>query len=307
MRGKLTILLVACALLPKTATAQYNNERRCEALLEGSIRATEEPDYKTLVAIERQYLTFCQADIRRMNDYAMHLGTLAGALNGDNQPQEALGVANSCLRTNDNDLRCLAEKTDALYHLGRVAEAKSVVEMSLSIGAITELDVAVKRKLQLLNQTMALNQSMAAVPNAKASSSRPNQTPSARAQVALKKNGGTFVVPVQINGAITLDFAVDSGASDVSVPADVFSTLRRTGTIRDEDISSDQTYVLADGTKRKSATFTIRSLRVGNKVVENVRGSVTSAQGTLLLGQSFLERFKSWSIDNAKHQLVLDQ
>jgi hypothetical protein len=29
--------------------------------------------------------------------------------------------------------------------------------------------------------------------------------------VSLKKAGGTFVVPVQINGAITLDFTVDSG------------------------------------------------------------------------------------------------
>jgi len=83
--------------------------------------------------------------------------------------------------------------------------------------------------------------------------------------------------------------------------------LKRTGTIKDEDISDDQTYVLADGSKTKSAKFTIRSLRVGNKVVENIRGSVTSAQGTLLLGQSFLERFKSWSIDNAKHELLLNE
>jgi len=42
----------------------------------------------------------------------------------------------------------------------------------------------------------------------------------------------------------------------------------------------------------KSATFTIKLLRVGDEVVENVRGSVTSAEGTLLLGQSFLERFE---------------
>jgi hypothetical protein len=48
------------------------------------------------------------------------------------------------------------------------------------------------------------------------------QNPSSRIEVALKKQGGIFVVPVQINGAITLDFTVDSGAADVSVPADVF-------------------------------------------------------------------------------------
>jgi clan AA aspartic protease (TIGR02281 family) len=124
--------------------------------------------------------------------------------------------------------------------------------------------------------------------------------------VPLKKAGGTFVVPVQINGAITLDFTVDSSATDVSLPADVFSTLARTGTIRNSDIIGEQTYVLADGSKTQSVTFTIRSLKVGDRIVENVRGSVAPAQGSLLLGQSFLERFKSWSVDNTKHVLVLE-
>ena len=130
--------------------------------------------------------------------------------------------------------------------------------------------------------------------------------PSSHREVPLKKEGGTFLVPVQINGAITLNFTIDSGAADVSVPADVFSTLRRTGTITDADITGERTYVLANGSKTKSVTFTIRSLRVGDKVVENVRGAVTPAEGSLLLGQSFLEHFKSWSFDNTKHQLVLE-
>ena len=39
--------------------------------------------------------------------------------------------------------------------------------------------------------------------------------------IAMDKDGGTFVVPVLINNAITLDFVVDSGATDVSIPEDV--------------------------------------------------------------------------------------
>jgi clan AA aspartic protease (TIGR02281 family) len=134
----------------------------------------------------------------------------------------------------------------------------------------------------------------------------PTQSGTFRVEAPLKKEGGTFVVPVQINGAITLDFTVDSGAADVSVPADVFSTLARTGTIRDSDIIGEETYVLADGSKSLSVTFTIRSLKVGDRIVENVRGSVAPSRGSLLLGQSFLERFKSWSIDNTKHVLLLE-
>ena len=132
-------------------------------------------------------------------------------------------------------------------------------------------------------------------PNAPGGSSAQgsSQRPSSRVEVPLKKEGGTFVVPVQINGAITLDFTVDSGAADVSVPADVFSTLARTGTIRNSDIIGEETYKLADGSTHRAMTFTIRSLKVGDRVVEGVRGSVASSQGSLLLGQSFLERFRS--------------
>jgi clan AA aspartic protease (TIGR02281 family) len=124
--------------------------------------------------------------------------------------------------------------------------------------------------------------------------------------VVLKRDGGIFVVPVEINGAITLDFGVDSGAADVSVPADVFSTLTRTGTIKTSDIIGEQKYVLADGSTSPSVTFTIRSLKVGDNVIQNVRASVAPARGALLLGQSFLERFKSWSIDNTRHELRLE-
>ena len=55
------------------------------------------------------------------------------------------------------------------------------------------------------------------------------------------------MVPVLINGAITLNFVIDSGATDVSVPADVVMTLIRTGTLQDTDFIGTQTYKLADG------------------------------------------------------------
>lgn len=128
---------------------------------------------------------------------------------------------------------------------------------------------------------------------------------SSQIKIPLQLSGGVFVVPVELNGAIKLDFAVDSGASDVTVPFDVFSTLRRTGTIKDSDILGSQTYVLANGTKSQSTRFTIRSIKVGGVVLKNVVASVSSGEGILLLGQSFLSRFKSWSIDNANHQLSL--
>jgi uncharacterized protein (DUF2147 family)/predicted aspartyl protease len=125
--------------------------------------------------------------------------------------------------------------------------------------------------------------------------------------VPLQKVAGTFTVPVLINNAIKLNFVVDSGASVVSIPADVVTTLFRTGTLQKSDFIRAQTLTLADGSTIPSTAFRIRSLRVNNIEIENVEAGTAPADGDLLLGQSFLSRFKSWSIDNARQALVLTQ
>jgi len=127
------------------------------------------------------------------------------------------------------------------------------------------------------------------------------------ASVALKSVGGTFLVPVVINNQITLDFLVDSGASDVVVPFDVFETLKRTGTISDSDLLDATEYTLADGSVERAPRFRIRSLRVGSVELHDVVASVAPIQASLLLGESFLSKFQSWSIDNEHHLLVLNE
>ena len=124
--------------------------------------------------------------------------------------------------------------------------------------------------------------------------------------VPMISDGGTFRVPVTINDELTLKFVIDSGAADVSVPADVVMTLVRTGTITDTDFLGKQTYKLADGS-------TVPSTAVRNSVVEgrrqnfleNVVGSIAPVAGGLLLGQSFSSRFNTWSIDNQRQSLIL--
>ena len=123
--------------------------------------------------------------------------------------------------------------------------------------------------------------------------------------ISLENDNGTFVVPVTINNSLTLKFTVDSGATDVSIPEDVVMTLMRIGSIKSFDFLGKRFYRLADGSTIPSDTFRIRTLRVGGYEVENVIGSVAGVEGGLLLGQSFLGHFKSWSIDNQRHVLIL--
>jgi len=133
----------------------------------------------------------------------------------------------------------------------------------------------------------------------------PSVAPSSSARVKLSGNGGTFTALILVNERLPLNFTIDSGASDVSIPADVLLTLRRIGTIQDDDFRGFETYSLADGSTVKHPTFILRSLTIGGVTVRNVLASITDVKGSPLLGQSFLKRLRSWSIDNTTNELVL--
>ncbi|HEY2534512.1 MAG TPA: retropepsin-like aspartic protease [Xanthobacteraceae bacterium] len=124
--------------------------------------------------------------------------------------------------------------------------------------------------------------------------------------IPLKVQGGTFLIPVLINGQITLNFAIDSGATYVSIPADVVLTLIRTGTVQKSDFMGQENFRLANGSIVPSKTFLIHSLKVGNYLLENVKASVADIKAVPLLGQSLLSRFDSWSIDNERQVLLLN-
>jgi clan AA aspartic protease (TIGR02281 family) len=126
-------------------------------------------------------------------------------------------------------------------------------------------------------------------------------------EIALRNAGGVYVARVRINNAINLDFVVDSGAADVNIPADVAMTLARAGTISDSDFITDQEYRVADGSTLRSERFMVRELKIGGRIVQNIVASIGSPKGELLLGQSFLARFRSWSVDNSRHVLVLGE
>lgn len=125
------------------------------------------------------------------------------------------------------------------------------------------------------------------------------------ASIPMKKDGGVYVVPVSVNGQVTIDCIVDSGASDVNIPTEIFQRLVRSGSVQKSDYMGMQDYTLADGSTERGRTFRIKFLKVGGVVVKDVVASVGGDGSSALLGQSFLERFQSWSLDNSHHALVL--
>jgi clan AA aspartic protease (TIGR02281 family) len=122
--------------------------------------------------------------------------------------------------------------------------------------------------------------------------------------IPLIRDQGTLQVPVAING-VSLNFTIDSGATDVCIPGNVFAALLRTGTVLPRDLLDKRVYRLANGSEEVSQRFRIRSLRVGSLELRDVIASVVPSAGSLLLGQSFLSRLRSWSIDNERQVLLL--
>src|SRR6516225_6949622 len=219
-----------------------------------------------------QAIEDCNASIRMRPRYSYAYNNLGTAYAGLHNYEEAIKAFNIAI-----DL-----KPD--FYRSRLNRAKALVAIGQSQSAAEDYQYLLERdpsNQELIHSLDALAVTAVQKPDAKLA----DQT-----SIKMEKEGGVYVVPVRFNDMITLSAIVDSGASDMSVPADVVFTLIRTKAITDQDFLGQQTYVLADGSRVPSQQFRIRSLKVGEKTVENVVASVASVKG---------------EIDNEQHTLVI--
>jgi clan AA aspartic protease (TIGR02281 family) len=129
---------------------------------------------------------------------------------------------------------------------------------------------------------------------------------SAGQAISVEPHDGAFVIPVVLNDVMTAKFVVDSGSADVSISEDVASTLMKSGTMTGSDLLGSKIYLLADGSKVPSKIYRMASVRIGAMVMENVTVRIAASNSSLLLGQSFLSRLKSWSMDNARKVMIIN-
>jgi predicted aspartyl protease len=108
-----------------------------------------------------------------------------------------------------------------------------------------------------------------------------------------------------VNQTLSVPFALDTGAELVQIPLDVYLVLRRNGTISPSDERGAVIITTADGSSHKQPRFIIHELKVGDRIVTNVLGIVSLPNTVPLLGQEFLVRLGSYTIDNRRHVLTL--
>ena len=112
-------------------------------------------------------------------------------------------------------------------------------------------------------------------------------------RISVKLSGGVYAVPVEINGALTPDFLLDTGAATVIIPADVALRLVRTGTIGPDDILGSGKYVLADGAIVENTKISLRTLQIGSRLLRNVQaavGGLVSLEGFGAHAEEIVER-----------------
>ena len=203
----------------------------------------------------------------------------------DGRPEDAQHMISRVLATHPNSAKAHYVQAEVYARAGKLSQARS--ELKTAEQLQPDLRFATAHAIAELRTQLA-------------DTSQPRED-----RVLLASKNGILVAPVIINNSMKLDFFVDSGATDVSIPADLFASLRRAGAILDGDLTGSRKFVNADGEATKSMTFILRSLKIGAVEVSHVEASVAPQRAPLLLGQSFLKRFKSWSIDNASQELIL--
>ncbi len=118
--------------------------------------------------------------------------------------------------------------------------------------------------------------------------------------------GETVEIPVRVNNVLDVKFIVDTGASESSIPLFIVNTLIRTDTVLKTDKLEDRSYILADGSVSVSRRIQLRSVQIGNVILNDVSFSVTDdSRAPLLIGQNILRQFKTVKFDYNTNTLIL--
>lgn len=128
----------------------------------------------------------------------------------------------------------------------------------------------------------------------------------ARTKANFQRMGGVFVLPAALNGSTKSFFVVDSGAANVQIPQEVADELMRNGTLNQSDFLGERRFVVADGRGVLQRILRLRSVQVGNRIMENVLAAIGAPRSQALLGQSLLRRLNWWRIDNINNAIELE-
>jgi aspartyl protease family protein len=136
-------------------------------------------------------------------------------------------------------------------------------------------------------------------------SSRPNSTRKSN-RIKMRKEGGVYYIPIIVNGS-KMEFIFDTGASIISISQTEANYLYKQGTLTQDDFIGTQDFIDANGDISQGLLITLDKVQIGNRTLRNIEASiVNNTKAPLLLGQSVLGKFGSFTIDNKRGYLIIN-
>ncbi len=127
-----------------------------------------------------------------------------------------------------------------------------------------------------------------------------------RSTISMIEENGIYKVPIEING-IDMSFIYDSGASFISISLTEVKFLFKQNKLSDDDIIGSVSYLDANGNISEGTVINLRSVKIGNNILYDVKASVVhNDKAPLLLGQSALSKFGKVSVDYKKNEITFE-
>jgi aspartyl protease family protein len=130
--------------------------------------------------------------------------------------------------------------------------------------------------------------------------------PGDKTTVKFNKRGGVLEIPAELNG-VPMNFIFDTGASDIMISSEEAENLYSIGKLTDDDFIGVGDFTDANGNISQGKIINLSSVKIGNRVLKNIRASINQHQNApLLFGQTALIKFGKVSIDYNQEVIVFE-
>lgn len=124
--------------------------------------------------------------------------------------------------------------------------------------------------------------------------------------ISMREESGVYFVPIEING-VNMEFVFDTGASSISISETEALFLWKQGKLSKNDFIGEVQFSDANGDISDGTIVNLKSVKIGNKIVYNVKASIVHNQiAPLLFGQSAMNRFGKITIDYNNNEITFD-
>lgn len=113
----------------------------------------------------------------------------------------------------------------------------------------------------------------------------------------------SYHLDAEIN-EIDIDFILDTGASESIISNNIMDQIQSASNDNITHLEKSY-YILADGSQVYCDRINIKSMKIGNHIIQNVIFGIMPNETDNLLGKNVLDKYKRWSVNKNLNELTL--